>query len=120
MSANEAKLLALQKEITSCAKCPRLVSFRRLVAEQKRKEFASIKYWGKPISGFGDPNARLIVVGLAPAKHGANRTGRVFTGDSSARFLVKHLFDAGFASQPTSLTKDDGLHYRDCFLTAVV
>ena len=120
MSANEPKLLALQYEITTCTKCPRLVSFRRRISKEKKREFAAFKYWGKPVPGFGDPDARLIVVGLAPAAHGGNRTGRVFTGDNSAKFLVKHLFDAGFASQPTSLTREDGLQYRDCYVTAAV
>ncbi|MDG6905931.1 MAG: uracil-DNA glycosylase [Nitrososphaerota archaeon] len=113
-------LNSLNREIVSCRKCPRLVEHRELVARQRKKQFSNFEYWGRPVTGFGDPNARLIVVGLAPAAHGGNRTGRVFTGDSSARFLVRLLFHAGFANQPTSDTRNDGLLYKDCFVTAVV
>lgn len=94
--------------------------FREKVAREKRKQFSDFQYWGKPVSGFGDPKARLVVIGLAPAAHGGNRTGRVFTGDNSARFLVRHLHEAGFANQPTSETRDDGLKYKDCYITAAV
>ncbi|MGI0091988.1 MAG: uracil-DNA glycosylase [Nitrososphaerales archaeon] len=87
---------------------------------EKRRQFADFDYWGKPVPGYGDPDARLIVIGLAPAAHGGNRTGRVFTGDSSARFLVKHLYQAGFANQPTSETREDGLRYKDCYVTAAL
>jgi uracil-DNA glycosylase family 4 len=113
-------LQQLSQEIISCRKCPRLVEFREKISREKRKQFSDFDYWGKPIPGYGDPRARLIVVGLAPAAHGGNRTGRVFTGDSSAKFLVKHLYEAGFASQPTSEKRDDGLVYRDCYVTAAV
>ena len=110
----------LNRKIVVCDKCPRLVMFRRKIANERRRQFRNFNYWGKPITGFGDPNARLVVIGLAPAAHGGNRTGRVFTGDNSARFLVKHLHQAGFANQPTSDTRDDGLSYRDCYVTAAV
>jgi len=119
-SPDKAGLHRLSQEIIACRKCPRLVEFREKISREKRKQFADFEYWGKPIPGYGDPLARLIVVGLAPAAHGGNRTGRVFTGDSSAKFLVKHLHVAGFASQPTSETRDDGLLYRDCYVTAAV
>ncbi len=114
------RLEALSQEIVVCRKCPRLVEFREKISREKRKQFANFDYWGRPIPGFGDPDAKLVVVGLAPAAHGGNRTGRVFTGDSSARFLVKHLYEAGFANQPTSETRFDGLVYRDCYVTAAV
>ncbi|HVB13118.1 MAG TPA: uracil-DNA glycosylase [Nitrososphaerales archaeon] len=110
----------LSEEIISCRKCPRLVEFRERIAIEKRKQFADFEYWGKPVAGFGDPKARLVVIGLAPAAHGGNRTGRVFTGDSSAKFLVKHLYDAGFSNQPTSETRGDGLQYNGCYVTAAV
>ena len=93
---------------------------RERVAREKKREFQDETYWGRPVPGFGDPNARLVVIGLAPAAHGSNRTGRVFTGDRSAAFLVRALFEAGFASQPTSLRRGDGLRYTDLYLTAAV
>ena len=96
------------------------MGFREKIAKEKRKQFKDFEYWGKPVAGFGDPKARLVVIGLAPAAHGGNRTGRVFTGDGSAKFLVKHLFDAGFSNQPTSETRIDGLEYKDCYVTAAV
>jgi len=110
----------LRARIIDCRKCPRLVEFREKISREKRKQYADFQYWGRPVPGYGDPNARLVIVGLAPAGHGGNRTGRVFTGDSSAKFLVKHLYDAGFASQPNSDTIDDGLFYRDCYVNAAV
>jgi uracil-DNA glycosylase len=110
----------LHQQIVACRQCERLVDFREAIAREKRKQFADYDYWGKPVPGFGDPNAELIVVGLAPAAHGGNRTGRVFTGDNSARFLVKHLHKAGFASQPTSESREDGLSYLNCYVTAAV
>lgn len=110
----------LNQQIIACNKCPRLVKFRQRIAHERRKQFKNFEYWGKPIPGFGDPNARLLVIGLAPAAHGGNRTGRVFTGDDSARFLVKHLHQSGFANQSTSEARDDGLSYSDCYVTAAV
>lgn len=96
------------------------MAYREKISTERKRQYAQFEYWGRPVPGYGDPNARLVVVGLAPAAHGGNRTGRVFTGDNSARFLVKHLYAAGFASQPTSETRDDGLTYRDCYINAAI
>jgi uracil-DNA glycosylase len=115
-----ASLRDLNNSIIGCKSCPRLVKFREDIASVKRRQFRDFQYWGKPITGYGDHNARLVILGLAPAAHGANRTGRVFTGDSSARFLVRHLHKFGFANQATSETRYDGLEYSDCYVTAVV
>ncbi len=109
---------ALRRRVVACRLCPRLVKFRESV--EPRSSFAAEKYWRKPVPGFGDLSGRLLILGLAPAAHGGNRTGRVFTGDPSGRFLVRALFDAGFANQPASESADDGLVYTDCYLTAAV
>ncbi|MGA8542002.1 MAG: uracil-DNA glycosylase [Thermoplasmata archaeon] len=113
-------LAQIRAEIVVCERCPRLVRYRQRVALEKKKEFRHETYWGKPVPGFGDPNARLVTVGLAPAAHGSNRTGRVFTGDRSAAFLVRAFHAAGFANQATSVRRGDGLEYRDLYLTAAV
>jgi uracil-DNA glycosylase family 4 len=111
-------LESLNKEIIACRKCPRLVEWREEVARTKRKAYMDWEYWGKPVPGFGDPGARVLVVGLAPGAHGSNRTGRQFTGDASGDFLFPALFRAGFASQPESYSRDDGLELKDMYITA--
>jgi uracil-DNA glycosylase len=110
----------IRTEVVACARCPRLVRYRTRIAQERKKEFRFQEYWGRPVPGFGDPNARLVAVGLAPAAHGSNRTGRVFTGDRSAAFLVRAFHAAGYANQPTSERRGDGLRYRDLYLTAAV
>jgi uracil-DNA glycosylase family 4 len=110
----------LQREIVTCERCPRLVAYRAEVGRVKRRAYRDWDYWAKPVPGFGDPHARLLLIGLAPGAHGANRTGRMFTGDSSGDFLYKILFATGFASQPTSTSRDDGLKLMDAYISAAV
>lgn len=115
-----ADLLELEREVVSCRRCPRLVAWREEVARVKRAAFADEEYWGRPLPGFGDPGARVLVLGLAPAAHGGNRTGRIFTGDRSGDWLFRSMYRTGFANQPTSVSRDDGLTLRGAYVTATV
>jgi uracil-DNA glycosylase family 4 len=114
----KSELEALHEEVIRCRKCPRLVAWREEVARVKRRAYRDQEYWGKPVPGFGDPNARILVVGLAPGAHGSNRTGRNFTGDASGGFLYPALYRAGLANQPTAVARNDGLTLKDIYLAA--
>jgi uracil-DNA glycosylase family 4 len=111
-------LIALDREVVSCVRCPRLVVYREQIAREKRRAYRDCEYWGKPVPGFGDPNARVLVLGLAPGAHGSNRTGRPFTGDASGKFMYPVLYDTGFANQPTATHVGDGLELKDLYITA--
>ena len=118
--ATRTGLALIDAEVISCRACPRLVAWREEVARTKRASFADETYWGKPVPGFGDPAARLLVVGLAPAAHGGNRTGRVFTGDRSGDWLFASMYRTGWANQPTSVHREDGLELLGAYISAVV
>ena len=113
-------LIKLNNKITKCRQCERLVNFREKIATEKRRQYINQEYWGKPITGYGDINSQLLMIGLAPAAHGGNRTGRVFTGDKSADFLFKCLHKAGFANQSISISRDDGLKLNNLYLTTAL
>ena len=116
----EDTLRIISDEVCSCRKCPRLANYRERVAREKRRAYREWTYWGRGVPGFGDARTELFILGLAPAAHGANRTGRVFTGDRSGDFLYKALYEAGFANQPTSLHRDDGLRLKNAYIAAAV
>ena len=115
-----SQLRILEREITACERCPRLRKWSQEVARVKRRAYIDQEYWGRPVPGFGDPTARLIIVGLAPGAHGSNRTGRVFTGDSSGDLLYRVLHDSGFANRPESQHREDGLQLKDAWISAAV
>ena len=117
-TGNVTSLRLLNQEVIECRKCPRLVEYRERVAREKRLAYREWTYWGKPVPGFGDPQAQLLIVGLAPGAHGSNRTGRMFTGDRSGVFLYQALHDAGFANQPNAVNCDDGLRLKDAYIAA--
>jgi len=113
-------LTVLNREVVGCTRCPRLVAYREEVAREKRRAYREWEYWGKPVPGFGDPDARVLVMGLAPGAHGSNRTGRPFTGDASGKFMYPVLYETGFANQPTATDRNDGLRLKDLYITAAV
>lgn len=115
-----AWLTQLNREVIACTKCPRLVQYREKIAREKRRAYLDCDYWGKPVPGFGDPDARVLVMGLAPGAHGSNRTGRPFTGDASGKFMYPVLFEVGFANQPNAESREDGLKLMDLYITAAV
>ncbi len=120
MSKVPLTLAVLNNEVVNCAKCPRLVEYRQQVGREKRRAYLEWDYWARPVPGFGDPRARVLVLGLAPGAHGSNRTGRPFTGDASGKFMYPILHKVGFASQPTAEHRNDGLKLIDCYITAAV
>jgi uracil-DNA glycosylase family 4 len=119
MSGDAAAWARLERSVIRCRRCPRLVAYREAVAREKRRQYRHDDYWGRPVPGFGDRDPRLLIVGLAPAAHGGNRTGRIFTGDRSGDWLYAALHATGFANQPTSVSRDDGLRLRRAYVAAV-
>jgi uracil-DNA glycosylase len=113
-------LTILNRDVVACRRCPRLVAYREKVAREKRRAYRDWEYWGKPVPGFGDPKARVLVMGLAPGAHGSNRTGRPFTGDASGNFMYPVLYETGFANQPNATNRNDGLELEDLYITAAV
>src|SRR6266849_1345254 len=113
-------LVQLNREVIACTHCPRLVEYRQRIAREKRRAYVDWDYWGKPVPGFGDPDARVLVLGLAPGAHGSNRTGRPFTGDASGKFMFPVLYETGFANQPNATERNDGLKLKDLYITAAV
>jgi uracil-DNA glycosylase family 4 len=113
-------LVVLNQEVVACTRCARLVAYREEVARVKRRAYLSWEYWGKPVAGFGDPHARVLIMGLAPGAHGSNRTGRPFTGDASGKFMYPVLHQTGFASQATAIDRNDGMKLRNLYITAAV
>jgi len=113
-------LVELNAEVVACTRCPRLVEYREKIAREKRRAYRDCEYWGKPVPGFGDPDARVLVLGLAPGAHGSNRTGRPFTGDASGKFMFPALYETGFANQPNATDRKDGLKLKDLYITAAV
>jgi uracil-DNA glycosylase len=120
VSSNTNWLTVLNREVIACTRCPRLVAYREQIAREKRRAYRDQEYWGKPVPGFGDPEARVLIMGLAPGAHGSNRTGRPFTGDASGKFMFPVLYETGFASQPNATDRNDGLTLKDLYITAAV
>lgn len=120
MSGMPSALAVLNQEVIQCTRCPRLVAYREQIGHEKRRAYRDHEYWARPVPGFGDPHARVLVLGLAPGAHGSNRTGRPFTGDASGKFMYPILYKVGFASQPNADYRDDGLKLIDCYITAAV
>lgn len=111
-------LVQLNAEVIACTRCPRLVEYREKIAREKRRAYRDCEYWGKPVPGFGDPHARVLILGLAPGAHGSNRTGRPFTGDASGKFMYPVLYETGFANQPHATDRNDGLQLKNVYITA--
>ncbi|HWY57303.1 MAG TPA: uracil-DNA glycosylase [Terriglobales bacterium] len=120
VTTNSDWLVQLNVEVVGCTRCPRLVEYREKIACEKRRAYRDCEYWGKPVPGFGDPDARVLILGLAPGAHGSNRTGRPFTGDASGKFMFPVLYETGFANQPNATDRDDGLELKDIYITAAV